>query len=81
MKIESIALRRITLPLVGPFTTSFGTQTERPCIIVTVRAIFADTHRLSMGIRDVWINGVGVLSDGAHTGATPSRIVAGPGRP
>ncbi len=38
MKIESIELRRITLPLVSPFTTSFGTQTERPCIIVSVHA-------------------------------------------
>jgi len=36
MKIESIELRRITLPLVSPFTTSFGTQSERPCIIVSV---------------------------------------------
>jgi len=31
-------------------------------------------------IRDVWINGARVLSGGAHTGATPGRIVAGPGR-
>ncbi len=44
------------------------------------RATFADTHRLSVGIRDVWINGVRVLSGSAHTGATPGRIVAGPGR-
>jgi len=45
------------------------------------RATFADTHKLSVGIRDVWVNGVRVLSGGAHTGATPGRIVAGPGRP
>jgi len=38
MKIESIELRRITLPLVSPFTTSFGTQSERPCIIISVHA-------------------------------------------
>jgi len=38
MNIESIELRQITLPLVSPFTTSFGTQSDRPCVIVTVRA-------------------------------------------
>ncbi len=36
MKIESIELRQITLPLKGAFTTSFGTETNRPCIIVTL---------------------------------------------
>ncbi len=38
MKIESIELRQITLPLVSPFTTSFGTQSDRPCVIVSVHA-------------------------------------------
>ena len=38
MRVESIELREISLPLVSPFTTSFSTQTERACIIVTVRA-------------------------------------------
>jgi len=37
MKIESVELRQINLTLVSPFTTSFGTQTERPCIIVAVQ--------------------------------------------
>ena len=44
------------------------------------RATFADSHRLSVGVRDVWVNGARVLRDGAHTGATPGRIVDGPGR-
>jgi len=43
------------------------------------RATFADTHRLSVGIRDVWVNGARVLAGGAHTGATPGRIVRGLG--
>jgi dihydroorotase/N-acyl-D-amino-acid deacylase len=45
------------------------------------RATFADPHRLSTGVRDVWVNGARVVRDGAHTGATPGRFVAGPGRP
>jgi len=43
------------------------------------RATFEDPHQLSTGIRDVWINGTRVLSDGEHTGATPGRVVRGPG--
>jgi N-acyl-D-amino-acid deacylase len=39
-------------------------------------ATFADAHQLSTGIRDVWVNGVRVLAGGAHTGATPGRIVS-----
>jgi O-succinylbenzoate synthase len=36
MKIESIELRRISLPLVSPFRTSFGTATERETTLVRV---------------------------------------------
>ena len=48
---------------------------------LTVRdqATFEDPHRFSCGVRDVWVNGVRVVSDGASTGATPGRIVNGPG--
>ena len=47
---------------------------------VADRATFTDPHQLSVGIRDVWVNGTRVLRDGAHTGATPGMIVDGPGR-
>jgi N-acyl-D-amino-acid deacylase len=43
------------------------------------RATFADSHQLSTGVRDVWVNGVAVLRDGAHTGAKPGQVVRGPG--
>ncbi|HMN28779.1 MAG TPA: D-aminoacylase [Caldilineaceae bacterium] len=39
------------------------------------RATFAEPHQLSVGVRDVWINGVRVLKQGMHTGATPGRAV------
>lgn len=42
-------------------------------------ATFADAHRLSTGVRDVWVNGVRVLAAGKHTGATPGRVVSGRG--
>ncbi len=47
---------------------------------VADRATFEEPHQLSVGVHHVWINGVRVLRDGAHTGATPGRIVNGPGR-
>ncbi len=42
---------------------------------ITDRATFEAPHQLSSGVRDVWVNGVRVLADGAHTGATPGRYV------
>lgn len=47
---------------------------------VADRATFEAPHQLSVGIRDVWVNGVRVFEAGAHTGAKPGRIVSGPGR-
>lgn len=43
------------------------------------RATFDDSHRLSAGIRDVWVNGTRVLDHGEHTGATPGQFLRGPG--
>ncbi|MEO5874739.1 MAG: o-succinylbenzoate synthase [Streptosporangiaceae bacterium] len=36
MKIDGVELRRVSLPLVAPFRTSFGTQTERDLLLVRV---------------------------------------------
>ncbi len=35
--------------------------------------------QLATGVDDVFINGVQVVKDGRHTGATPGRVVRGPG--
>jgi N-acyl-D-amino-acid deacylase len=42
-------------------------------------ATFADPHRYATGVLDVIVNGVPVLENGEHTGATPGRVVRGPG--
>ncbi len=42
---------------------------------VSDRATFEEPHQLSIGVRHVWVNGVPVLAQGEHTGATPGRIV------
>ncbi len=43
-------------------------------------ATFDQPHQYATGVRDVLVNGVAVLRDGEHTGATPGRVVDGPGR-
>jgi N-acyl-D-amino-acid deacylase len=47
----------------------------------TVRdnATFEQPHQYATGVRDVFVNGVPVLRNGEHTGATPGRVVLGPG--
>ena len=43
------------------------------------QATFQDPHQLATGIVHVFVNGSQVLEDGRHTGATPGRVVRGPG--
>jgi N-acyl-D-amino-acid deacylase len=43
------------------------------------RATFARPQVYAEGMRDVFVNGVQVLRDGEHTGATPGRVVRGRG--
>jgi len=42
-------------------------------------ATYAEPHRFALGMQHVFVNGVQVLADGEHTGATPGRVVRGPG--
>jgi N-acyl-D-amino-acid deacylase len=46
---------------------------------VADRATFEQPHRYAVGMRDVYVNGVAVLADGRHSGATPGRAVRGKG--
>ncbi len=38
MKIDSITLHHLNMPLVAPFETSFGRELDRECIIVSIRS-------------------------------------------
>ena len=46
---------------------------------VADRSTFEKPHQYSIGVRDVFVNGVAVLKDGEHSGATPGRAVRGAG--
>ena len=46
---------------------------------VADRATFEEPHQLSVGVEEVFVNGVAVLRGGVHTGAKPGRIVRGAG--
>jgi N-acyl-D-amino-acid deacylase len=42
-------------------------------------ATFEKPQQYATGVRDVFVNGVPVLKNGEHTGATPGMVVRGPG--
>ncbi len=46
---------------------------------VADRSTFEKPHQYAVGMRDVYVNGVAVLKDGKHSGATPGRAVLGTG--
>jgi N-acyl-D-amino-acid deacylase len=46
---------------------------------VTDHATFEEPHQYATGVEHVFVNGVQVLDEGEHTGATPGRVVRGPG--
>ncbi|HVM38867.1 MAG TPA: D-aminoacylase [Sphingomicrobium sp.] len=43
------------------------------------KATFARPQQYAVGVRHVLVNGVAVVRDGEHSGATPGRFVRGPG--
>ncbi|MEO8041063.1 MAG: D-aminoacylase [Acidobacteriota bacterium] len=44
------------------------------------KATFDKPHQFAVGVRDVFVNGVQMLKDGAHTGKFSGRAVYGPGK-
>ena len=43
------------------------------------KATYTEANKRSVGVRDVWVNGVQTLKDGQHTGALPGVRLYGPG--
>ncbi len=49
VQLESVVLHQVRMPLVSPFTTSFGTETERLALLVEVRAWVGGTEVVGWG--------------------------------
>jgi N-acyl-D-amino-acid deacylase len=47
---------------------------------ISDKATYDKPHQYAVGVKHVFVNGVRVLKDGEHTGATPGRALWGPGR-
>jgi len=82
------AVRRMTsLPAENIGIRERGRLAEGFCADVVVfdpatvqdHATFEDPHRYATGIQHVFVNGEQVVANGEHTGATPGRVVRGPG--
>ena len=56
MKIESITLHHISMPLVAPFETSFGRETDRQCILITLQADGFTSYGECVATRDPGYN-------------------------
>lgn len=82
------AVRRLTsFPAENLKIKNRGRLQEGYCADVVVfdpetiqdHATFERPHQHATGVRHVWVNGTQVLRDGEHTGATPGRVIRGPG--
>ena len=75
-KMSSAVADRLGLRQRGQLRTGFFADVVvfDPATVAD-RATFDDPHQLSVGVRDVWVNGTRVLAGGTHTGALPGRAV------
>ena len=79
-KLTSLPASNLKIKKRGSLTTGYFADVAifNPKTIQD-RATFVEPHQLSTGMIHVFVNGEQVLKDGVHTGATPGKIVRGPG--
>lgn len=79
-KLTSLPASNLKIPLRGKIQSGyFADVVVFDPDTVTDHATFTDPHQLATGVNHVFVNGVQVLKNGAHTGATPGKFVKGPG--
>jgi N-acyl-D-amino-acid deacylase len=87
MPLEEAIRKMTSLPAANLRLRDRGSLTEGSYADVVVfdpatvqdHATFEQPHQYATGMVHVFVNGVRVLADGEHTGATPGRVVRGPG--
>jgi dihydroorotase/N-acyl-D-amino-acid deacylase len=79
-KMSSAAAERLSLADRGVLRPGYFADVVifDPATVID-RATYERSHQFSTGIRDVLVNGVAVLRNGAYTGAKPGRALRGPG--
>jgi N-acyl-D-amino-acid deacylase len=79
-KMSSAVATRLSIPDRGVIRDGFFADLAifDPATVAD-RATFEAPHQLSVGMVHVLVNGVPVVRNGQHTGATPGRAVFGPG--
>src|SRR5512133_1541150 len=56
MKIDSITLHHLRMPLVAPFETSFGRETDRECVLIEIKSDGLTGYGESVATRDPGYN-------------------------
>lgn len=79
-KMTSAVANRLTIRDRGQLREGFFADVVifDPATVID-KATYTAPHQYSVGIQTVLVNGVRVWENGKHTGATPGRIVRGPG--
>jgi N-acyl-D-amino-acid deacylase len=79
-KMTSAVATRLAIPDRGVLRAGMRADVVvfDPATVVD-RATFEKPHQLSVGVREVFVNGVATVRGGAVTGATPGMIVRGAG--
>ena len=79
-KLTSLPAHNLRITGRGMLTTGYFADVVifDPSEIID-HATFAEPHQYATGMVHVFVNGTQVLLNGEHTGATPGRVVRGPG--
>ena len=80
MKLSSLAAQKLKIKDRGLLAPGYFADVVifNPEQIID-HATFENPHQYATGVIHVFVNGVQVLENGEHTGATPGRFIKGPG--
>ena len=79
-KLSKLSAEKLHIKKRGELKTGyFADMVIFDPLTVKDRASFEKPHQYAEGMMDVFVNGVQVLKNGEHTGATSGRFVKGPG--
>ena len=79
-RLTSLPAKNLQLKRRGALKTGyFGDVVVFDASKIQDHATFEDPHQYATGVEHVLVNGIQVIANGTHTGATPGRFVKGPG--